>query len=140
MKTDGNPEDIMRVVILAALISLTVIACTGPSTWPDGLDKKTALASWQGPRATEDGVLFVWKNGQPKQSLYLTGSFNAWRQADSDWKLAETAPGSWSLLRDLDPGKYMYLFVVDGRMLPDPSNTNTQPDGYGGTWSLLTVP
>jgi len=138
MKAPGNLEDTMR--FLAALIPLALMACSGQTTWPDGLDRTTTISNWRGPRATADGVLFVWKDRQPRQSLYLTGSFNAWRQADPAWKLSETTPGVWSILSELDPGKYMYLFVVDGRMLPDPANTNTQPDGYGGTWSLLTVP
>lgn len=130
----------MRFLCLAALMPLLFLACSGQATWPEGLDKTTTLSNWQGPRAHKNGVLFVWKGREPRQSLYLTGSFNAWRQADPAWKLSQTAPGVWGIFNELDPGRYFYLFVLDGRMLPDPNNTNTQPDGYGGSWSILTVP
>ena len=39
----------------------------------------------------------------------------------------------------LPPGTYEYLFVADGRWLPDPLAKGAVPNPFGGVNSLLTV-
>lgn len=123
-----------------SFLPILFFACAGTRSWPDGLALEPTLSTWTGPRTTTDGVLFIWTNQRPQTGIHLTGSFNAWRMTDPAWKLVPTKPGLWSLLVDLDPGSYMYQYVIDGRTQADPSNTNSKPDGYGGTFSLVIVP
>ena len=49
--------------------------------------------------------------------------------------------GVWELLVPLGPGRYDYLFLVDGRFWElDPANPERAPDGQGGSVSLLVLP
>jgi cyclomaltodextrinase / maltogenic alpha-amylase / neopullulanase len=68
--------------------------------------------------------------------VYLAGDFNGW--SDSSEKMAE-ADGVWTLNRELDPGEYMYKFVVDGSWTQDAGNPNAADDGFGGQNSIVRV-
>jgi hypothetical protein len=58
--------------------------------------------------------------------VFLTGDFNNWNpKMDSMVKRG----GAWELRLYLVPGKYRYMFVVDGENLPDPDNPNIDADG-----------
>ena len=49
--------------------------------------------------------------------------------------------GVWELQVGLGPGRYEYVFLVDGRFWElDPANPQRAPDGRGGSVSLLVVP
>jgi len=49
--------------------------------------------------------------------------------------------GLWTLQLDLGPGRYEYLFLVDGRIwMLDPSNPQRVADDQGSFVSLLVVP
>ncbi len=49
--------------------------------------------------------------------------------------------GVWEAWVPLGPGRYEYVFLVDGTFWEaDPTNPQRVPDGQGGTRSLLVVP
>ena len=62
----------------------------------------------------------------------------------NDWQ-ADTLPmtrdaeGNWQLTLYLEPGKWAYKFVQDGRWIADPAARAQSPDGSGGMNSLLQV-
>ena len=68
--------------------------------------------------------------------VYVAGSFNNWHAAALPLK---AAGGEWSGEVKLAPGRYEYLFVVDGKWLPDPGATEKIPNPFGGFNSLLSV-
>ena len=58
--------------------------------------------------------------------VFLAGDFNNWNpKMDSMVKRG----GAWELRLYLVPGKYRYMFVVDGENMPDPDNPNRDVDG-----------
>jgi cyclomaltodextrinase / maltogenic alpha-amylase / neopullulanase len=66
----------------------------------------------------------------------LVGSFNGWDAA----ALPLVRQGSdWVARLELPEGRHSYKFVVAGRWFPDPQNPNREPDGYGGSNSLLLL-
>ena len=69
----------------------------------------------------------------------LAGSFNEWD--DSSIVFAPAAePGLWSVTVALQPGRYQYLFVVDGEQwIPDPEAHAQVEDEFGQQNSLLVV-
>lgn len=69
--------------------------------------------------------------------VYLAGTFNDWDP--SVVPLAKGDDGVWRASIDLEPGEYLYKFVVDGTWVEDPGNPESVDDGYGGTNSVLTV-
>lgn len=74
--------------------------------------------------------------------VFLTGSFNSWLNdwdAD-DYRISYAGNGIWRLEIGLPPGRYEYLFVVDGHWGPDPAATDYIPNPFGGMNSVMTVP
>jgi chromosome partitioning protein len=53
----------------------------------------------------------------------LVGSFNQWDQEDSIL-LNRKSNGLWVANVDLEPGRHLYKFIVDGKWIPDPANEN----------------
>lgn len=70
-------------------------------------------------------------------SVQLIGDFNGWKPG----ALALARSGDrWEVLVPLPPGRYRYLFVVDGRTLPDPENKVTELTAQGQRASVRSVP
>lgn len=71
-------------------------------------------------------------------SVALAGSFNQW---DFSRHLL-TGPdrsGNWTVTLSLSPGRYEYLFVINGsRWEPDPA-ASTADDGMGGRNSVIMI-
>ena len=70
------------------------------------------------------------------RQVYVAGSFNNWHAAALPLK---ASGGEWIGELKLAPGRYEYLFVVDGKWLPDPSVPEKVPNPFGGYNSLLSV-
>ena len=73
------------------------------------------------------------------ETVFLTGWFNGWTPDDPQFRMQQDDDGVWSITVTLDPGRYEYKFVVDGRLLADAEATEQEPDEGGGFKSLVTV-
>ncbi len=69
--------------------------------------------------------------------VYVAGSFNEWKPERAP--LSATGDGRWVRNLDVKPGRYEYLFVVDGQWLPDPNAKETVQNPFGGWNSVLNV-
>lgn len=71
------------------------------------------------------------------KSVCVAGDFNGWSKAAH----CMTKTGeSWSLDLKLAPGRYQYLFVIDGQVWrPDPGAFLNESNGFGGKNSVLIV-
>ena len=48
--------------------------------------------------------------------------------------------GIWSLIKNIEPGRYQYKFIVDrNSWFTDPNALETADDGYGGKNSIIIV-
>ncbi len=80
---------------------------------------------WASIEVDEEEVVFR-LDDQGAAKVFLTGDFNNWNpKMDSMVKRG----GAWELRLYLVPGRYRYMFVVDGVNLPDPDNPNKDADG-----------
>lgn len=68
-------------------------------------------------------------------SVAVAGSFNAWQPEPA----AQIGDGVWVKELFLSPGRYEYLFVVDGRWQSDPNARELVPNPFGGQNSVLVV-
>ncbi len=87
--------------------------------------------------------------GQPREVTFtidcsdaseisLIGEFNNWSPEITPMNLS--ASGMWSVTVMLPPGTYSYKFLIDRKQkLPDPTATGSEPDGFGGTNSVIKV-
>ena len=70
------------------------------------------------------------------KQVFVVGTFNNWQAAATPLKPAPS--GEWRGELKLAPGRYEYLFVVDGKWLPDPFARETAPNPFGGTNCVLS--
>ena len=68
--------------------------------------------------------------------VYLAGEMNDWH-AD-DLPMTKDNDGTWHLTLHLEPGRWQYKYVVDGRWQPDPLAPSARA-GLGDANSLLTL-
>jgi len=74
---------------------------------------------------------------EPAESVHLSGSMNAWSEPGIE--LTGNADGSYSVDVELQPGEYLYRFVVDGDLsISDPRNPNGI-DVDGNRTSVISV-
>lgn len=71
------------------------------------------------------------------KSVCVAGTFNQWRPEQTP--LRPAGNGRWVGDLRITPGRYEYLFVVDGQWLPDPNARETVQNPFGGQNCVLTV-
>jgi 1,4-alpha-glucan branching enzyme len=69
------------------------------------------------------------------QSVAVAGSFNSWQPEQASC----TSNGAWIKELTIGPGRYEYMFVVDGQWLADPNAREFTPNPFGGQNSVLVV-
>ncbi|MDX9846116.1 MAG: alpha-amylase family glycosyl hydrolase [Tenuifilaceae bacterium] len=82
-------------------------------------------------------VEFVYqpKGKQPK-TVQLTGQINDWNPSKTN---LEKVDGVWKITLLLNPGKYHYQVVIDGKWMLDPANPEIEDNNIGGQNSVLRV-
>ncbi len=70
-------------------------------------------------------------------SVRITGSFCDW--SANGLPLIRRDDGTWSCHIGLERGDYEYRFIVDGAWLPDPHNSDTVANEFGGANSKVNV-
>lgn len=72
-------------------------------------------------------------------NVSLVGEFNDWDTAATPLARGD-ARGVWTVTLPLRPGRYLYMFVVDGtEWAPDPAAPMAPDDGFGVPNSVVTV-
>lgn len=72
------------------------------------------------------------------QSVSVAGDFNEWNPAKT--KLERTDGGMWTVTLPLKPGRYEYMFVIDGKQwIADPLAMEGMGDGFGSQNAVLDV-
>ena len=76
----------------------------------------------------------------PKEKNYnevqLAGQFNDWNPKLNTLELVD---GYWQTPLFLNPGKYQYQIVLDGKWHLDYDNPNSEPNGNGGVNSVIKI-
>jgi len=69
------------------------------------------------------------------QSVAVAGSFNSWQPE----QVTASGDGNWIKELTIAPGRYEYLFVVDGQWVTDPNAREHTPNPFGGLNSVLVI-
>jgi len=81
-------------------------------------------------------VVFNYMDAQARK-VCIAGNFNQW-SSQSDCLLKNRS--LWTLKLSLPPGRYQYLFLIDGRIWKlDPGAPLTEDNGFGTKNSVLIV-
>ncbi len=72
------------------------------------------------------------------RTVQAAGDFNEWNPARTP--LEQIASGAWTVTIPLEPGRYKYMFVVDGQeWVADPFAVEHSDDGFGSRNAVLDV-
>jgi len=70
------------------------------------------------------------------QNVQIKGSFNGWNPSAGD---IDFTNGKWEKMLILNPGKYPYRLLLDGKEVLDPNNPDSVDNNLGGFNSVFTV-
>ncbi|NVO18560.1 MAG: hypothetical protein HXX13_02610 [Bacteroidetes bacterium] len=70
-------------------------------------------------------------------NIFIAGSFNNWSTMQSPMIKLDSG---WVFKVKLQPGRYMYKFIIDGKWEPDPNNKLKEDDTYGSHNSIFFCP
>ncbi len=72
------------------------------------------------------------------RSVAVAGDFNGWQPQETP--LQRTEDGAWTVTLQVKPGRYHYMFVVDGQeWITDPFAGEYSSDGFGAKNAVLDV-
>jgi hypothetical protein len=72
------------------------------------------------------------------KTVQVAGDFNGWNPARTS--LEQISDGAWAVTIQLKPGRYAYMFVVDGKQwIADPFAAEQKDDGFGSRNAVLEV-
>jgi len=71
------------------------------------------------------------------KQVFVAGSFNEWKPEKTP--LAPSGNGRWVGDLAVRPGRYEYLFVVDGQWIPDPNAKESVANPFGGKNSVFVA-
>ena len=71
------------------------------------------------------------------KQVYVAGTFNEWKPERTP--LVTRGDGRWVGDLAIKPGRYEYLFVVDGQWVPDPNAKESVQNPFGGLNSVLVA-
>ena len=70
------------------------------------------------------------------EKLQVKGTFNSWNPSESSF---EKEGENWVYTQVMNKGVYEYKLIADGAEISDPANSNSVPNGMGGSNNLLQV-
>ncbi len=71
-------------------------------------------------------------------SVHVVGSFNNWVPQPCELRQDNGSP-QWKCTLKLQPGRYEYAFLVDGKHMPHPRAAVYKDDGFGNQNSVLAL-
>lgn len=72
------------------------------------------------------------------RTVQAAGDFNGWNPAHTP--LEQVSSGAWTVTIPLEPGRYEYMYVVDGQeWIADPFAAEQHEDGFGSRNAVLDV-
>lgn len=105
---------------------------SGPATG----EYPVTLASAEGTELRV-ATQFVFESSDAK-SVAVVGDFNDWR--GGELAMTQVTPGVWEAMVPLPPGRHVYAFLVDGRLLvADPRAPKAGDADYGSEGSVVMV-
>jgi len=110
--------------LITLLLLVQAAGCSAPLHAPQAAEPAAVQLSFRAPAAV---------------TVAVAGTFNRWDPGSH--RLAGPGPdGLWTITLPLPPGRYEYLFLVNGTdWVLDPGASATD-DGIGGRNSVLVVP
>jgi hypothetical protein len=135
-----RPLWITAVAALAVALALVVVPRERATVPSGGNPPPEGSTAALGPSdaASPDAVRYEFTfRAEKAGEICLAGDFNDWRVCAAP--LVRVGEDLWSVSLELPPGRYEYMFVVDGRWVTDPKASTFVDDGFGTKNALLVI-
>lgn len=120
---------------LASAVALSLVLAAAPLVWKTWPSRAPEVL---GQRSAVTAIRFSLDAAGARQ-VALAGDFNGW-QPDGIFLTDTTGRGHFSVTLPLKPGRYAYMFVVDGASwVTDPRAEAYRDDGFGNQNALVTI-
>jgi hypothetical protein len=132
--------NLASAVAVAGVMSLVMGGLVaGALSWQKAFTPAGAGASAASGAAAGSPVLVRLVVVQPgARTVQAAGDFNGWNPARTP--LEHVSNGAWTATIPLEPGRYEYMFVVDGQQwIGDPFAAEQNRDGFGSQNAVLEV-
>ena len=91
----------------------------------------------QGSSSSQQLHTFSYKPLEKVKKVLVTGSFNNWSKEKD--QLLDKGNSVYELTLPMDPGNYIYKYIVDGKEIVDPVNSEKAPTGFDNFNSVLRI-
>ncbi|MBI3999625.1 MAG: isoamylase early set domain-containing protein [Candidatus Omnitrophica bacterium] len=91
------------------------------------------LVKSKSPKTSTQKISFEY-HAPSAQTAFLAGTFNNWSQ--ETLPLKKDKDGRWTTTLPLAPGRYEYLYFVDGAWQCDPKSKECVPNPFG-SWNCV---
>ena len=109
-----------------------------PKTAATNTKKTTAAKPAAATKAQASVPAIEFKLAAPDaKEVFLAGDFNDWNP--TEYRLRRYKDGIYKKKLQLKPGRYQYLFRVDGEWRPDPEHSERIANPFGSENSVITV-
>ena len=121
-----NPASLLALAFFLFFAYSAAKAATVYFSMAGEWDKTSALNAAAKKSKQKTNFAVFKKISNKASAVYIKGDFNGWEQEN----LSKNKDGSWEIEKHLEPGKYSYVYVVDGEeQLEDLSTDFTLKDG-----------
>ncbi|HEX7547333.1 MAG TPA: glycogen-binding domain-containing protein [Gemmatimonadaceae bacterium] len=96
------------------------------------------VAAANEPRAVRPVPVPITFDAANAKSVSIVGDFNEWDSAVSPL-VRFGSNGPWTVTVNVTPGRHLYAFMVDGKLVVDPRAPRARDLDYGGDASVLMV-
>ncbi|MBN1797431.1 MAG: glycogen-binding domain-containing protein [Spirochaetales bacterium] len=140
------PEDVSVLKYRIVIDGLWIADPFNPESEEDELGIKHSLLFLQkrlprfiiSPEILPNGMVKFNLKAESESMVFIAGDFNNWDPFT--YKLSEVTPGFYSITLKLYPGRHHYYFLVNGRRVIDPYNTEVNKDMDGLKVSSFMLP
>jgi len=116
----------------------TAIATAAPAAQkPKQKSLEEKLSNYYGVNQIDGATVFVSLYPHARE-VRIAGDFNNWHPAKSVMEKVGDS-GIWQVKMKLQPGRYRYRLVVDGKWQQDPYNKTTEMNPFGELNSIIEV-
>src|SRR2546423_1812197 len=127
---NGNGVAVATAPRIAAVESQPLVEPAAPKT----TDQK--IEDFYGVRQVGDEVIFAARFQDAKKGL-IAGDFNNWSPMSTP--MVMSGKGQWKMKLPLQPGRYRYRFIVDGKWVTDPNNKYVETNQFGELNNVVEV-
>ena len=131
-----EPSVMVATAPEAALRTFATEPIAAAAPQPVAKTTQQKIDEFYGVKQVDGEVLFASKL-EPAKHVLLAGDFNNWSPMATP--MYSSGPNQWTARLPLQPGRYRYRLLVDGKWMTDPNNKYVESNEFGELNNIVEV-